>query len=224
VDDDGIPEIYADCLDSVYDIAFLTYKNGQVYINEPDELWYNSYRIDGNGYLVCGSDIQVEIHTDLVYSFANGPMELVATGDICIELTGDPNQDLSNKNYWSYYWNGKIVTKAEYESNLAAYTTGEIKYHLEAELSKEQLFAALSEQQVGGKWYYFNGSGAMLTGWQKIGSTWYYFRSGGEMVTGWLKDGSTWYYFYGSGAMATGSVKIGTKTYNFNSSGACLNP
>ena len=37
-------------------------------------------------------------------------------------------------------------------------------------------------QQIGGKWYYFNGSGTMLTGTQRIGGKTYRFNSSGAWV------------------------------------------
>lgn len=68
----------------------------------------------------------------------------------------------------------------------------------------------------------------MLTGWQKWtatdGSTeWFYFNSSGAMVTGWLKDGGKWYYLNESMAR-DGYLDINGKRYYFNSSGVCTNP
>ena len=84
-------------------------------------------------------------------------------------------------------------------------------------------------------WFYFNSSGAQMTGWQKIGGVWYYlnetaytsglytingikylFASSGKMLTGWQKwqttGGSTeWFYFDSSGAMHTGWLYSGRK-------------
>ena len=37
-------------------------------------------------------------------------------------------------------------------------------------------------QKIGGKWYYMNGSGAMLTGRQKIGGKWYRFNESGVWI------------------------------------------
>ena len=35
---------------------------------------------------------------------------------------------------------------------------------------------------INDAWYYFDGSGYMLTGWQWIGGTWYYLHSNGTMA------------------------------------------
>ena len=37
-------------------------------------------------------------------------------------------------------------------------------------------------QQIGGKWYYFNSSGAMLTGTQRINGNTYTFNSSGVWI------------------------------------------
>ncbi|EJQ84960.1 hypothetical protein IGK_00223, partial [Bacillus toyonensis] len=39
-------------------------------------------------------------------------------------------------------------------------------------------------QSIGGKWYYLNGEGAMLTGWQSIGGNKYYFDQSGSWIEG----------------------------------------
>lgn len=45
-----------------------------------------------------------------------------------------------------------------------------------------------------GKWYYLDPSGAMATGWKKIDGKWYYFDTEGAMRTGWVKYKGVWYY------------------------------
>ena len=37
-------------------------------------------------------------------------------------------------------------------------------------------------QNLGGKWFYLDGSGAMATGWRTIGGRRYYFNSSGVWV------------------------------------------
>lgn len=52
---------------------------------------------------------------------------------------------------------------------------------------------------INGKWYHFDGSGWMQTGWLQLGSTWYYLENSGAMAENkWVGD----YYLTGSGAMA----------------------
>ena len=73
-------------------------------------------------------------------------------------------------------------------------------------------------QQIQNKWYFFETSGKMVTGWKKLG-TWYYFGSDGEMKTGWQQIQNKWYFFETSGKMVTGWKKLG-KWYYFGSNGA----
>ena len=74
-----------------------------------------------------------------------------------------------------------------------------------------------------GKWYHFDESGYMQTGWTKADGKWYYMDSSGAMKTGWLLDGETWYYLSNSGAMATGWVKVVDEWYYFYASGVMAN-
>lgn len=80
-----------------------------------------------------------------------------------------------------------------------------------------------------GLWYYFDGEGWMLTGWQSIGGRWYYLcttetaranpgMKEGAMLTGWYFDliYRKWFYFGVTGAMATGWREIDGKWYYFN--------
>ena len=53
------------------------------------------------------------------------------------------------------------------------------------------------KQRPDGTWYYFDKSGEMATGWKKIAEKWYYFKEDGAMVTGWVKYKDTWYYLDG---------------------------
>ena len=64
-------------------------------------------------------------------------------------------------------------------------------------------------EKIDGTWYYFDGSGYMLSDkWKKRpDGTWYYFDKSGEMATGWKKIAEKWYYFKEDGAMGTGWVK-----------------
>ena len=39
----------------------------------------------------------------------------------------------------------------------------------------------------------------MVTGWLNLGGTWYYLNGSGAMATGWLNLGGTWYYLDANG-------------------------
>ena len=74
----------------------------------------------------------------------------------------------------------------------------------------------------------------MTTGWTEIGGQWYYFRSSGAMVTGWFEDTDAenalpegqrkalWYWFDDNGAMATGWKEIDGQWEMFADSGVWL--
>ena len=52
-----------------------------------------------------------------------------------------------------------------------------------------------------------------------LGGTWYFLNGSGEMATGWVKDGDSWFFCYQSGAMATGRVVVGGTPYSFDANG-----
>ena len=64
-------------------------------------------------------------------------------------------------------------------------------------------------EHIDGTWYYFDGSGYMLSDkWKKRpDGAWYYFDKSGEMASDWKKINGKWYYFNRDGAMVTGWVK-----------------
>jgi len=80
-------------------------------------------------------------------------------------------------------------------------------------------YTANGWEKINGKWYRFDNSGWMQTGWVKDGS-WYYLDGSGAMKTGWLKDNGSWYYLQDSGAMKTGWMKVSGKWYYAYNSGA----
>lgn len=93
----------------------------------------------------------------------------------------------------------------------------------------------------GDGWYYMDGEGLALTGWQTINSqryflgedtgkmeygwkqdqgSWYYLGSSGAVDKGWVNDNGTWYYTdEESGIMQTGWLQIGGKRYYLDDSG-----
>lgn len=71
-------------------------------------------------------------------------------------------------------------------------------------------------EKIDGTWYYFDGSGYMLSDkWKKHSdSKWYYLDPSGAMATGWKKIDGKWYYFDTEGAMVTGWVRYKDKLYH----------
>ncbi len=73
-----------------------------------------------------------------------------------------------------------------------------------------------------GWWYQVYGGGWLSGGWQFIRSRWYRFDNSGYMVTGWYQDGNGYWYYLNPvddgtlGMMRTGWQVIDGKTYYFN--------
>lgn len=91
------------------------------------------------------------------------------------------------------------------------------------------IYAAGRWGMVDKLWYYFNGEGCMVTGWQFINNQWYYLcteedtktKAGlkeGAMATGWHYDPAyqRWFYLSADGAMAVSWKEIDGKRYYFN--------
>lgn len=62
-------------------------------------------------------------------------------------------------------------------------------------------------------WYWFDGNGYAVTGWNLINSRWYYFDANCRMLTGWQKIEGKWYYMNSNGDMLTGWQLIGGRWY-----------
>ena len=77
-------------------------------------------------------------------------------------------------------------------------------------------------QKVDGKWYFLGDDGAMVTGWLCRGESWYYLSQSGAMVTGWQQIGGTWYYFEDSGVMKTGWLSLDNNWYYLDTNGAMI--
>ncbi|MCE5222198.1 MAG: InlB B-repeat-containing protein [Clostridium sp.] len=73
-----------------------------------------------------------------------------------------------------------------------------------------------------GKWYYYNYSGTMQTGWIYDKSQWYYIDSMGVMQTGIVQINGKVYLFSESGEMQTGHAVVNGNYYTFDESGAAV--
>ncbi len=118
--------------------------------------------------------------------------------------------------YWSYYEKGSYVSEDWRSIDGKWYYFGEYG---------NMYFDGIYE--IGEDAYYFNKSGAMLTGWIKdtytysegyVSTNWYYAESSGRLAEGWKKISGKWYYF--DYEMAQGSYRIDGKLYAFDKNGA----
>jgi len=78
-------------------------------------------------------------------------------------------------------------------------------------------------ESIGGKTYYFDSSGYMVTGWVKVDGLWYYLDASGALCKGWAKVNGSWFYLNPSngGAMVTGFFSVDGVRYFAQSSGVC---
>jgi len=82
--------------------------------------------------------------------------------------------------------------------------------------------------KINDLWYFFDGSGNMVTGWQQVGADYYHLHNNGQMALGWNKINGQWYFFRteAEGVHAVGSMVssgwrvIGPYYYFFNKDGS----
>ena len=75
--------------------------------------------------------------------------------------------------------------------------------------------------QSSGRWWYRHADGSYTrSGWEYIGGKWYYFDQNGWMVTGWQEVKGSWDYMESNGAMVSSDWKwINSKCYYFDKNG-----
>ena len=103
-----------------------------------------------------------------------------------------------------------------YEIMTGARSTSEVGWHTDGKGSWWYQTGATSSDyatgwlKVGDKWYYFNQSGWMLTGWvfaswEGSEKLWWYFNEDGSLFSDdWLEYNGNWYLLASDGHMATG--------------------
>lgn len=120
----------------------------------------------------------------------NNEFQLDEQGDAILELVADSNSGFVRNNGKTEFYN---VSGQQVKSSLV---------------------------NIGGKWYYFNSNGVMVTGWENISGKWYYFLDNGSKATGWLMYKNNWYYLGKDGIMKTLQwINIDGKWYYFNEKG-----
>lgn len=71
-------------------------------------------------------------------------------------------------------------------------------------------------KQYNGKWYFYNYSGILQTGWINDKGQWYYTDANGVMQTGVIQVNGNTYLLAENGAMQTGKVFLNGTYYNFD--------
>ena len=106
------------------------------------------------------------------------------------------------------------------------YLNGVWYYLDENNVEYPDLMVSNQEKPIGGNTYFFDGSGAMKTGWRLKAEGWYYFDPSGARAVGWRRVAGAWYYLDGDneeypGLLVTDcSKEIGGTVYYFNTAGA----
>ena len=119
-----------------------------------------------------------------------------------------------------YYYNGSGV-------KVTGWVLGAAWYYLDgADVEYPGRMVTGCMMNIGGINYFFQPSGAMITGWAKRPEGWYYANSSGAMITGWLNLGGKWYYLDASDPEYPGRMlrdcekQINGQTYVFMPDGA----
>lgn len=74
-------------------------------------------------------------------------------------------------------------------------------------------------KESGGKTYYYDEKGDLVTGWLELEGSRYHLGSDGAMATGWAEIGGSRYWFGANGAMHTGWLEQEGNTYYMNPDG-----
>ena len=79
---------------------------------------------------------------------------------------------------------------------------------------------AIAWSEIGGRYYFFKGNGAMLESqWKKWRNRWFYFQDSGEMATKWKFLNDSWYFFNIYGQMETGWASSDGQWYYLSKDG-----
>ena len=99
--------------------------------------------------------------------------------------------------------------------------TGWIDYGPNKFFFKEDGVMAVGWWQEGENWHYADKNGHVIKGWTQdmYSKKWYYFDDSYNMKTGWLQYKSDWYYLLPSGAMSTDAVSVGGEVWYFEGNG-----
>lgn len=116
--------------------------------------------------------------------------------------------------------NGVLINKTEDNNLVVKWIKNATRYwYQKADLTwpKNQF------EKIGNKWYYFDNSGYVISGWKQLGVNRYYFGDimDGAMKTGWQLIKNKYYYFGGTddGHMFTGLLPYEGKYYYLNEDG-----
>ena len=177
--------------------------------------WY--YMVPGNGAMVGAGWHLI----DNSWYYMNGSGAMCSNRWIGNYYVGGSGAMLTNTWVGSYWVgaDGNWIPNYDPDQNAKWVQDGNTWYYQRTDGSR----ITNSWKKINGTWYYFAGSGAMLTGWNVVGGSWYFFNGSGAMQTGWGQVDGSWYYFGGDGAMKTGWINDGKKNYYLKPNGVWKN-
>ena len=177
--------------------------------------WY--YMVPGNGAMVGAGWHLI----DNSWYYMNGSGAMCSNRWIGNYYVGGSGVMLTNTWVGSYWVgaDGNWIPNYDPDQNARWVQDGNTWYYQRTDGSR----ITNSWKKINGTWYYFAGSGAMLTGWNVVGGSWYFFNGSGAMQTGWGQVDGSWYYFGGDGAMKTGWINDGKRNYYLKPNGVWKN-
>ena len=177
--------------------------------------WY--YMVPGNGAMVGAGWHLI----DNSWYYMNGSGAMCSNRWIGNYYVGGSGAMLTNTWVGSYWVgaDGNWIPNYDPDQNAKWVQDGNTWYYQRTDGSR----ITNSWKKINGTWYYFAGSGAMLTGWNVVGGSWYFFNGSGAMQTGWGQVDGSWYYFGGDGAMKTGWINDGKRNYYLKPNGVWKN-
>ena len=135
------------------------------------------------------------------------------------ELAGSQNAHFMER---VCYWY-EVMTGTRSTSEAGWHTNGKGSWWYQTGESASEY--AVGWYRVGDKWYYFNESGWMLTGWvcaawQDSEKLWWYMDDSGALVADkWIEYKGGWYLLAPDGHMLTGKIERDGKAYYLDSTG-----
>jgi len=115
VNGDGIPELVANGVCEASGNLVLNYSKGEVHETQLDRLGY-SY-IEGEN-LMINSDGHMGYYYDIIYQIQNGRLTQIAKGKYGLLDGREPDDTKDYESQFTYEWQGKSVTKDQYDKNL----------------------------------------------------------------------------------------------------------
>ena len=124
---------------------------------------------------------------------------------------------------WDYYYGDWYYYDADGREHRGWLLDGNKWYYLDPDPDGGYMYYD-DIYEINERWYAFDNTGAMLTGWQYYDEYegWYYFDSDGAGHDGWLLYKGAWYWCEDGVMAADGIVKTGEKWSEFNKEGVWL--